>query len=84
MLKLIYNLAWVRNGLSLVCIPSKGIRRGIFGCPLYCAAAAAATNRARELERVNIIIILYFKARCSKCNILEFYSNSSKLNVGLI
>ena len=84
MLKPIYNSAWARNGLSLVRVPSKGTGRGIFGCPPCCAAAAAATDGARELEGVDMMVILYFKARCSKCNVLEFYSDSSKLNVGLV
>jgi len=65
-------------------IPSKEIKRGIFGCPLYCAAAATATNRACKLEGVDIIVILYFKARYSKYNILKFYSDNSKLNIRLI
>ena len=62
----------------------KRIERGIFNYSLYYIAAAIATNRARKLERVDIIVILYFKARYSKYNILKFYLDSSKLNIKLI
>ena len=37
-----------------------------------------------KLEGVDIIVILYFKARYLKCNILVFYLNSFKLNVKLV
>jgi len=61
--------------------------RGTFGCLIWYTAvviAAAAVKGACELKGVDIIVILYFKARCLKYNILKFYLDNSKLNVKLI
>ena len=62
----------------------KGIRRGIFNYPLYYIVAVATINRACKLEGIDIIVILYFKAKYLKYNILEFYLDSFKLNIRLV
>ena len=72
-----YNSAWAMKSLSLVRVPSNPVGSGTFG---WLATAPRAETEEVGVPTVlggDMVAILYFKARCSKYNVLVLNSDSS-------